>query len=80
MLQEETRSGGLVTTSLHPGSHRRARLAPDRPLGNVDPAVWQTISAGQPVEVPGIGGEFMHHVHADLFDFGGPISPRASPR
>jgi nucleoside-diphosphate-sugar epimerase len=65
MLQEETRSGGLVTTSLHPGHIVGPGWHPIGPLGNVDPAVWHKLSAGQPIDVPGIGAEFMHHVHAD---------------
>jgi nucleoside-diphosphate-sugar epimerase len=65
MLQEETRSGGLVTTSLHPGHIVGPGWHPIGPLGNLDPAVWHKLSAGQPIEVPGIGAEFMHHVHAD---------------
>jgi nucleoside-diphosphate-sugar epimerase len=65
MLLEETRSGGLVTTSLHPGHIVGPGWHPIGPLGNLDPAVWHKLSAGQPLEVPGIGAEFMHHVHAD---------------
>ena len=65
MLKEETRSGGLVTTSLHPGHIVGPGWHPIGPLGNVDPAVWHKLSAGQPIAVPGIGAEFMHHVHAD---------------
>jgi nucleoside-diphosphate-sugar epimerase len=65
MLQEETRSGGLVTTSLHPGHIVGPGWHPIGPLGNLDPAVWQKLSAGEPIDVPGIGAEFMHHVHAD---------------
>ena len=65
MLQDETRSGGLVTTSLHPGHIVGPGWHPIGPLGNIDPAVWHKLSAGQPIEVPGIGAEFMHHVHAD---------------
>jgi nucleoside-diphosphate-sugar epimerase len=65
MLQEETRSGGLVTTSLHPGHIVGPGWHPIGPLGNVDPAVWRKLSDGQPIDVPGIGAEFMHHVHAD---------------
>jgi nucleoside-diphosphate-sugar epimerase len=65
MLQEEIRSGGLVTTSLHPGHIVGPGWHPIGPLGNLDPSVWQKLSAGQPIEVPGIGAEFMHHVHAD---------------
>jgi nucleoside-diphosphate-sugar epimerase len=65
MLQEETGSGGLVTTSLHPGHIVGPGWHPIGPLGNIDPAVWHTLSTGQPIDVPGIGAEFMHHVHAD---------------
>jgi nucleoside-diphosphate-sugar epimerase len=65
MLKEETRSGGLITTSLHPGHIVGPGWHPIGPLGNVDPTVWRTLSAGEPLAVPGIGAEFMHHVHAD---------------
>jgi nucleoside-diphosphate-sugar epimerase len=65
MLQEETRSGGLITTSLHPGHIVGPGWHPIGPLGTIDPGVWQKLSTGQPIDVPGIGAEFMHHVHAD---------------
>lgn len=65
MLKEETRSGGLTTTSLHPGHIVGPGWHPIGPLGNLDPAVWHTLSAGEPLDVPGIGTESMHHVHAD---------------
>ncbi|BCB76352.1 hypothetical protein GCM10022251_24470 [Phytohabitans flavus] len=65
LLEEETRSGGLVTTSLHPGHIVGPGWHPVGPLGNFDPAVWHKLSAGEPIDVPGIGAEFMHHVHAD---------------
>jgi nucleoside-diphosphate-sugar epimerase len=65
MLEEETGSGGLVTTSLHPGHIVGPGWHPIGPLGNLDPAVWRKLSAGEPIDVPGIGAEFMHHVHAD---------------
>ncbi|SNT63148.1 Nucleoside-diphosphate-sugar epimerase [Asanoa hainanensis] len=65
MLKEETRSGGLVTTSLHPGHIVGPGWHPIGPLGNLDPTVWHRLSAGQPLEIPGIGAELMHHVHAD---------------
>ncbi|MEV7605984.1 NAD(P)-dependent oxidoreductase [Paenarthrobacter sp. NPDC089322] len=65
MLKEETASGGLPTTSLHPGHIVGPGWLPIGPLGNLDPAVWQTLSSGQPLRVPGSGAELMHHVHAD---------------
>lgn len=65
MLKEETRSGGMATTSIHPGHIVGPGWHPIGPLGNVDPGVWRTLSAGEPLDVPGLGGEFLHHVHAD---------------
>jgi nucleoside-diphosphate-sugar epimerase len=65
MLQEETASGGVLTTSLHPGHIVGPGWHPIGPVGNLDPAVWQVLSAGQPLQIPGIGAELMHHVHAD---------------
>lgn len=65
MLKEETDDGGLVTTSVHPGHIVGPGWHPIGPLGNLDPAVWHTLSAGQPLQVPGSGSELMHHVHAD---------------
>ncbi|MFF7053074.1 NAD-dependent epimerase/dehydratase family protein [Streptomyces griseorubiginosus] len=65
MLKEETASGGLVTTSLHPGHIVGPGWHPIGPLGNLDPAVWSTLSAGKPLPIPGSGVESMHHVHAD---------------
>lgn len=65
MLRDETAEGGLVTTSLHPGHIVGPGWHPIGPLGNLDPAVWRTLSAGEPLRVPGIGAELMHHVHAD---------------
>jgi nucleoside-diphosphate-sugar epimerase len=65
MLAAETAAGGLVTTSLHPGHIVGPGWHPIDPLGNLDPAVWRTLSAGEPLRVPGIGAELMHHVHAD---------------
>ncbi|MGN8024773.1 NAD-dependent epimerase/dehydratase family protein [Microbacterium sp. 22242] len=65
MLKDETASGGLVTTSIHPGHIVGPGWHPTGPLGNINPAVWQAVSAGDTVQVPGSGTESMHHVHAD---------------
>lgn len=65
MLKDETASGGLVTTSLHPGHIVGPGWHPIGPLGNLDPTVWYALTAGQPLRVPGSGAELMHHVHAD---------------
>ena len=65
MLQEETRSGGLVATSLHPGHIAGPGWPPISPLGKYRPrGVAETL--GRTADrCPGIGAEFMHHVHAD---------------
>lgn len=65
LLREETAAGGLVTTSLHPGHISGPGWAPIGPLGNLDPRVWTAVAAGDPLPVPGLGAETMHHVHAD---------------
>ncbi len=57
--------------TVHPVPYPRPRCSPPPgwhpigPLGNTDPEVWRTLSAGEPLDIPGIGTEFMHHVHAD---------------
>lgn len=65
MLKEETATGGLVTTSLHPGHIVGPGWHPTGPLGNIDPTVWRTLSTGGTIQVPGSGMETLHHVHAD---------------
>ncbi|MBY8879688.1 NAD-dependent epimerase/dehydratase family protein [Actinacidiphila acidipaludis] len=65
MLKQETASGGLTTTSLHPGHIVGPGWQPIGPLGNLDPGVWAALSAGHPLRIPGTGAELMHHVHAD---------------
>jgi nucleoside-diphosphate-sugar epimerase len=65
LLVAETLAGGLPTTVLQPGHISGPGWMPIGPLGNLDPAVWSAVSAGQEIAVPGLGAELMHHVHAD---------------
>ena len=65
LLHAETESGGLVTTSLHPGHISGPGWPVITPLGNLDPSVWQRLSGGSELVIPGLGTELMHHVHAD---------------
>ena len=65
LLAAETGSGGLVATVLQPGHISGPGWMPIGPLGNLDPTVWYTLSAGQEIAVPGLGAELLHHVHAD---------------
>lgn len=65
MLKAETAGGGLATTSVHPGHISGPGWVPIGPLGNLDLGVFAAFAAGRTVKTPGIGAEFMHHVHAD---------------
>lgn len=65
LLRAETEAGGLVTTSLHPGHISGPGWPVINPLGNLDPGVWQRLSAGSELMIPGLGSDLMHHVHAD---------------
>jgi len=64
LLAAETRAGGLRTTVLQPGHISGPGWMPIGPLGNLDPRVWYSLSAGEEIAVPGLGVELMHHVHA----------------
>ena len=65
MLQHETRSGGLVTTSLHPGHISGPGWPVSARSATSTRASGRHLSAGTEVAVPGIGSELLHHVHAD---------------
>lgn len=65
LLEDETASGGLVTTSLHPGHIVGPGWSPTGPLGNTDPESWRIMSSGGVLHLPGSGMETLHHVHAD---------------
>ncbi|MFD0482825.1 NAD-dependent epimerase/dehydratase family protein [Kineococcus sp. GCM10028916] len=65
LLLAETRSGGLRSTVLHPGHISGPGWPVITPLGNLDPTVWERLSSGGELLVPGLGLETMHHVHAD---------------
>ena len=65
LLRRETESGGLVTTSLHPGHITGPGWPLITPLGNLDPSVWQRLARGEELTVPGLGAESLAHVHAD---------------
>lgn len=64
-LHAETRSGGLRSTVVHPGHISGPGWPVITPLGNLDPGVWEALSTGGELLVPGLGLETMHHVHAD---------------
>lgn len=64
LLAAETRDGGLPTTVLQPGHISGPGWMPIGPLGNLDPGVWQALSSGAEIDIPGLGAELLHHVHA----------------
>lgn len=49
---------------LHPGHISGPGWPVINPVGNLDPAVWQTLAAGDALAVPNDGVATMHHVHA----------------
>jgi nucleoside-diphosphate-sugar epimerase len=65
LLLEESHRGGVPTTVLHPGHISGAGWPVITPVGNLDPDVWRRLATGQPLAVPGLGLETLHHVHAD---------------
>lgn len=65
MLRRETASGGIATTSIHPGHIVGPGWHPTGPLGNVNPEAWRLLSSGGVIRIPGSGTETLHHVHAD---------------
>jgi len=65
LLHAETRSGGVPSVVLHPGHISGPGWPVITPAGNLDPAVWTTLAAGQPLALPDHGLGVLHHVHAD---------------
>lgn len=65
LLLAETRSGGLRATVLHPGHITGPGWPMVNAAGNFDTSVWETLAAGEPLTLPNLGLETVHHVHAD---------------
>jgi nucleoside-diphosphate-sugar epimerase len=64
-LLREGRRSGLPITILHPGHLVGPGWAPVNPAGNFNPEVFSKLLQGQPIQLPNIGMETLHHVHAD---------------
>ncbi len=64
-LLNEARNSGLPVTILHPGHLVGPGWAPVNPAGNFNPEVFSRLLQGKPVQLPNIGMETLHHVHAD---------------
>lgn len=65
LLTEEARRGSLPATILHPGHIVGPGWPPVNPAGNLDLAVFERLATGREVELPHLGMETLHHVHAD---------------
>ncbi len=65
LLAESRRPGGLRSIVLHPGHITGPGWRMINPAGNLDLDVWERLAAGEPVLLPGLGLETLHHVHAD---------------
>jgi nucleoside-diphosphate-sugar epimerase len=64
-IEAETRRGGLAATVIHPGHIVGPGWAPLNPEGHFDPEVFRRISRGEEIQLPNLGMETVHHVHAE---------------
>lgn len=64
-LLDQARRRGFPATVLHPGHIVGCGWVPLNPAGNFNPAVFRTIARGEPLCLPNLGLETVHHVHAD---------------
>ena len=64
-LLDESRRNGFPATSLHPGHIVGPGWPPLNPAGHFNPEVFARIARGEPVTIPNLGLETVHHVHAD---------------
>jgi nucleoside-diphosphate-sugar epimerase len=64
-LLNEASMSSLPVTILHPGHIVGPGWAPINPAGNLNPEIFSRLLQGRPVQLPNIGMETLHHVHAD---------------
>jgi len=64
-LLEQARRRGFPATVLHPGHIVGPGWVPLNPQGNFNPDVFSRLAYGEPVLLPNLGLETVHHVHAD---------------
>jgi nucleoside-diphosphate-sugar epimerase len=64
-LLDQARRNGFPATLLHPGHIVGPGWAPLNPAGHFNPEVFTRLSRGEPVTLPNLGLETVHHVHAD---------------
>lgn len=65
LLAESARPDGLPCVVLRPGHITGPGWPMINAVGNLDLSVWHRLATGQPVDMPNLGLETVHHVHAD---------------
>ncbi len=65
LLLEESRSGRVPVSLLHPGHIVGPGWVPVNPAGNLEMSVFERLATGQELALPNFGMETLHHVHAD---------------
>jgi nucleoside-diphosphate-sugar epimerase len=64
-LLREARRSALPATILHPGHLVGEGWNPVNPAGNFNPEIFSALLQGKEIQLPHIGMETVHHVHAD---------------
>jgi nucleoside-diphosphate-sugar epimerase len=64
-LIEQARMHRLPVTILHPGHIVGSGWMPVNPAANFNPEVFEKLAKGEELELPNLGMETVHHVHAD---------------
>jgi len=64
-LLDQARRQGFPVTLLHPGHIVGPGWAPLNPAGHFNLEVFARLSRGEPLTLPNLGQETVHHVHAD---------------
>lgn len=64
-LLREARQNGFPATCLHPGHIVGPGWPAINPQGNLNLSIYEKLATGQPVNLPNLGMETLHHVHAD---------------
>lgn len=64
-LHREAALNGFPMTIVMPGHIVGPGWVPLNPVGNFNPHVYEELSTGKPFELPNLGLETLHHVHAD---------------
>jgi len=64
-LLKQARENGVPITVLHPGHIVGPGWMPINPAGNLNTAVFAGLARGEEINLPNLGMETLHHVHAD---------------